>query len=65
VIDDAAWPWLAVTLAAIMLAAVAGLRERRRKRRVDPDRVGWIDWPTVQMLALIAAAVSAIIAFHR
>jgi hypothetical protein len=50
---------------AIMLAAVAGLRERRRKRRVDPDRVGWIDWPSVQMLALIAAAVSAIIAFHH
>jgi hypothetical protein len=48
-----------------MLAAAAGLRERRRKRRADPDRVGLIDWPTVQVLALIAAAVSAIIAFHR
>ena len=39
------------------LAVVAGFGERRRRRR-DPDSVGWVDWPTVQMLALIALAVT-------
>ncbi len=40
------------------LALVAGLGERRRRRRHDLDSVGWVDWPTVQMLALIALAVT-------
>ena len=40
------------------LAVVAGLGERRRRRRHDPDSVGWVDWQTVQMLALIALAVT-------
>jgi hypothetical protein len=33
----------------------------RRRRRRDPDRVGPVHWPTVQMLALIVGAV--IVAF--
>jgi hypothetical protein len=41
------------------LAVAAGLGDRRRRRRRDPDSVGWVDWPTVQMLALIALAVTA------
>jgi len=40
------------------LAVAAGLGARRRRRRRDPDAVGWVDWPTVQMLALIALAVT-------
>jgi len=38
------------------LAVIAGLGERRRRRRHDPDSVGWVDWPTVQMLATIGLA---------
>ncbi len=42
-----------------VVAIAAGLGERRRRRRRDPDSVGWVDWPTVQMLALIALMVTA------
>lgn len=45
------------------IAVAAGLGDRRRRRRHDPDAVGWVDWPTVQMLALIALAVTAGLAF--
>lgn len=46
-----------------LLAVAAGFGDRRRRRRRDLDRVGWVDWPTVQMLALIALAISAGLAF--
>ena len=38
------------------LAIASGLGARRRHRRRDPDAVGWVDWPTVQMLSLIGLA---------
>lgn len=63
-VGDAAMPWLIAGAAAFVVAVVAGFGERRRKRRVDLDRVGWVDWPTVQMAALIAVAIFGIIAWH-
>lgn len=45
--------------AAVAIALISGWRDWRRARRADPDAVGIIDWPTVQVLALIAAAVMA------
>jgi len=49
-----AWP-VAGALAA--LAILAGWRDRQRRFRTDPDRVGVVDWPTVQVLALVALAI--------
>lgn len=50
---------------ALVCAAIfAGWRDARRRRRVDLDRVGAIDWPTVQMLALIALAVTIGLIVH-
>jgi len=47
---------------SLVLAVIAGLRDRRRKRRDNLDSIGLVDWPTVQVIALIAAAILASIA---
>ncbi|WP_374126807.1 MULTISPECIES: hypothetical protein [unclassified Sphingomonas] len=44
---------------AVAIALFSGWRDWRRARRADPDAVSMIDWPTVQILALIAAVVMA------
>lgn len=48
---------------ALAIAILAGWRDHRRRRRHDPDAVGWIDWTTVQVLALIAFAIVALLAW--
>lgn len=58
-------PWLAAAALALAIAVLAGFGERRRKRRADLDRVGLVDWSTVQMIALVAVAILSIIAFHE
>lgn len=50
--------------AALAVAVFAGWRDWRRARRHDPDAVGLVDWPTVQVFALIAAALLGSIAFN-
>lgn len=55
--------WFAVA-ACLLVAIVAGLADWRRRRRRDLDRVGPVHWPTVQMLALIAAAAIAVFVAH-
>ena len=50
--------------AALALAVVAGFRDRQRKRRENLDKVGFVDWPAVQVLALIGAAILASIAYN-
>lgn len=47
---------------ALATAVFAGWREARRRRRAAADAVGWIDWTTVQMAALIALAVLGLLA---
>ena len=61
--DDAA-PYWGAAAAAVCVAIGAGVGDWRRKRRADLDRVGLIDWPTLQMLALIAGAICVTIALH-
>lgn len=44
-------------VAAILLAVISGFGERRRQRRRDLDQVGFVPWVTIQMFALLAAAL--------
>ena len=45
------------------VAVLAGWKQARRGRRRDVDAVGWVDWTTVQMLALFALAAAALLAW--
>ena len=49
---------------AALLALVAGLADRRRRLRDDPDSVGWVDWRTVQMAALLATILLISVGLH-
>ena len=53
-----------LVVVAVVLAIFSGWRDYRRNRRIDLDRIGWVDWRTIQMFALIAAVGFAIIAQH-
>jgi hypothetical protein len=44
--------WLALALAALVVAAVSHVADRRRLQRSEPDRIGVIDWRTVQIAAI-------------
>jgi len=48
----------------LVLAAISGLGEARRRRRRDFDRVGFMPWAMIQVLALLLAVVLASAAMH-
>lgn len=50
--------------AAVIVALFAALRDRRRRLRDDLDRVGWVDWRTVQMAALLATILLTSLGLH-
>ncbi|MDB5698779.1 MAG: hypothetical protein JWN69_1583 [Alphaproteobacteria bacterium] len=54
----AAMLWTAAASAGAV-SLTAGLAERRRARRRDIDRVGWVPWTLVQVIALALAAILA------
>ncbi|KQM30130.1 hypothetical protein [Sphingomonas sp. Leaf10] len=51
--DDAHKLLWTIAGVAAMLFAVAVLAERRRTLRRDPDRVGWMPWTLVQLMAVL------------
>lgn len=57
--------WWVGAGAAVLVAVLAGVADWRRGCRADLDAVGWVDWRSLQMFALIAAAGCAIIAQHK
>ena len=63
---DLYWsPWWAGVAVALTLAFGAGVADWRRHRRANLDAVGLLDWRTVQMLGLIAAAMCAMMALMK
>jgi len=53
--------WIAAA-SCVAVAGLAAVSDRRRDRRTDLDRIGWVPWPLILILALIAAAVMAAVA---
>ena len=54
------WSAAATCLAVTLVATLA---ERRRNRRRDLDRVGWVPWELVQIIALLLTVIFAALAF--
>ena len=46
------------------VAVIAGLADRRRNRRRDLDRVGWVPWPLIALMATLLALVFTAFALH-
>jgi uncharacterized membrane protein len=56
--------WLAGAAGvAAVLAIAAGVAESRRIRRHDLDRTGWVPWRGIQVAALFATVLLAILAW--
>lgn len=54
--------WQIASLAMIAIAGLAAYGDRRRIHRSDPDRVGFMPWTLVQVVALFAAAIAGTLA---
>ena len=63
-IGPAALGWWIATGVAVLIAVLAGVVDWRRTRRADLDRIGMVDWRTVQMFGLIAAAMCGTVALN-
>ena len=50
--------------AALLIAVVSGVGEHRHRRRRDLDRVGFMPWALIQVLAMLAALICASIALN-
>ena len=54
--------WLVGAAGASAVAGYAAWAERRRHRRRDLERVGWVPWPLVLIVAIISAALCVALA---
>jgi len=59
---QAVYWWMAGAAAAV--TGFAALADRRRTRRRDIDRVGWVPWPAVLLFALFVAVICAALALR-
>ena len=50
---------------AAILFAWSVLAERRRSRRRDPDRVGWVPWTLLQLVAVLVMVFSVAMVLAR
>ena len=51
-------------VAALLLAIGSGLAERRRHRRRNMDRAGFMPWVLIQVLAMLGAMILASLALN-
>ena len=51
-------------VAALLLAVVSGVGEDRRRKRHDLDRVGFMPWAMVQVLAVLGAVILVSVALN-
>jgi hypothetical protein len=56
--------WIAAGLAGAV-AVAAGLADHSRKRRRDLDRIGMVDWRTIQMAAMLALMLAVGVGLAR
>lgn len=58
-------PWSWVALAALAMAVLSGLAERRRSRREGMARVGWVPWSGLTVLSLFVFAGAVALGMHQ
>ena len=51
-------------VAAVLVAVASGFGEHRRRRRRDVDRIGFMPWTLLQVLAMLAAVILASLALN-
>lgn len=51
--------------AAALVAVASGFGDRRRKRRRDLDRVGFVPWPLIQLLAMLLVVILVSVALNQ
>jgi DMSO reductase anchor subunit len=47
------------SIGALIIAAVASFADRRRSKRKNLDKVGFMPWPLIMILAMLTSAVFA------
>ena len=55
--------WGELAAAAVVIAVAASVAEHRRDNRADIDKVGFMPWTTITMLAILTALISGALAF--
>ncbi|HEY0117042.1 MAG TPA: hypothetical protein VGB54_15125 [Allosphingosinicella sp.] len=55
------WYWIAAG-AAVVVAVFAGVADARRNRRDHLDRIGWVPWRGIQVIAAFALLVVLVLA---